>query len=85
MTLINTPGKTFAKPFKPIKAHAIVKLLESFDWNYVSVVHSDSEYGETGYESIRRAVQKSGKVCLTEPHVLHNQVRFNKILQTCKL
>ena len=58
-----------------LKAHAIVKLLESFDWNYVSVIHSDSEYGETGYESIRRAVSKSGKICLAEPIVLHNQVR----------
>ena len=41
----------------------------------MSVIHSDSEYGETGYESIRRAVSKSGKICLAEPIVLHNQVR----------
>jgi hypothetical protein len=61
---------------KLFQAHAIIKLLESFGWNYVSVIHSDSEYGETGYESIRRAAGKSGKICLAEPHVLHNQVQW---------
>ena len=60
-----------------------VKLLESFDWNYVSVIHSDSEYGETGFESVKRAVAKSGKICLTEPIVLHNQVRKDTNFSEC--
>jgi len=50
--------------------------LGQFNWNYASIVHSNSEYGETGYEAIKRAVANESKLCLTEPHVIHNQVTF---------
>ena len=54
------------------QAKAIVELLNTFDWNYVTIVHSDSDYGETGYQSIKRRVEETKKICLAEPITIYN-------------
>ena len=55
------------------QAQAIVKLLKRFQWSYASFVHSDSEYGTTGYQLVKQAVEKAGDLCLAEPITIYNR------------
>ena len=48
-------------------------LLKSFQWNYASFVHSDSEYGTTGYQLVKAAVEKTREICLADPITIYNQ------------
>ena len=55
------------------QAKAIVELLKRFKWNYVSFVHSDSEYGSTGYEMVKSVVKEGNEnVCLADPITIYN-------------
>ena len=54
------------------QANAIIELLHHFDWNYVSIVYSDSEYGETGFESIKKIIEKEQNICLGEAITIYN-------------
>ena len=54
------------------QAKAIVELLDSFNWTYASIVHSDSDYGITGYEALRRHVSKNRRLCLADPITIYN-------------
>ena len=54
------------------QANAIIELLNRFGWNYVSIVYSDSEYGETGFESIKKIIEKELNICLGESLTIYN-------------
>lgn len=55
------------------QARAIVELLNRFGWNYASFVHSDSEYGTTGYQLVKQAVEKNSQICLADPLTIYNK------------
>jgi hypothetical protein len=59
------------------QAKVIVELLRQFHWNYASFVHSDSEYGTTGYQLVKQAVEKSKEICLADPITIYNR-QFEK-------
>lgn len=62
------------------QANAIIELLNEFGWNYVSIVYSDSEYGETGFESIKKIIEKERDICLGESITIYNyHFRGNEI------
>ena len=70
--------ETFPNFFRTVpsdkhQAQAIVKLLKRFEWSYASFVHSDSEYGTTGYQLVKQAVEKAGDICLAEPITIYNR------------
>ncbi|XP_069690823.1 metabotropic glutamate receptor 6-like isoform X3 [Periplaneta americana] len=48
------------------QAHAMLEILRKFNWTYVSVVHSDNEYGTHGYETLR-SLAASYNVCFSAP------------------
>ncbi|XP_076239392.1 metabotropic glutamate receptor 4 [Calliopsis andreniformis] len=49
------------------QARAMLEILRRFEWSYVSVVYSDSEYGDHGYETLASlAVEYS--ICFSAPH-----------------
>ena len=55
------------------QARAIVALLKRFGWNYASFVHSDSEYGTTGYQLVKQAIEQTGEICLADPLTIYNE------------
>jgi len=65
------------------QANAIIELLNHFGWNYVSIVYSDSEYGETGYESIKKIIEDDKDICLGESITIYND--HFKGIQTLQL
>lgn len=68
------------------QARAIVELLKNFGWNYASFVHSDSEYGTTGYQLVKQAVEKSNEICLADPLTIYNKQfvmkDYKKVVET---
>ena len=54
----------------------VVRAARQFGWSYVSVVYSDSEYGDHGYDTL---VSLAGEynVCFSAPHRI-NQYRFTE-------
>ena len=73
----NFPNFFRTVPSDKHQAKAIVALLKRFQWNYASFVHSDSEYGTTGYQLVKWAVEKSGEICLADPITIYNK-QFGK-------
>ena len=54
------------------QAKAIVELLKTFKWSYASIVHSDSNYGITGYQSLARHINENNHICLADPITIYN-------------
>jgi len=54
------------------QARAIVGLLDAFGWSYASIVHSDSEYGLTGYRALADLVSEERGLCLADPFTIYN-------------
>ena len=56
------------------QAMAIVELLKTFDWTYASIVHSDSDYGNLGYQALKKLTgqEKGTNVCLADPITIYN-------------
>ena len=54
------------------QAKAIVELLKTFNWSYASIVHSDSDYGITGYQSLERHINENNHICLADPITIYN-------------
>ncbi|XP_034186753.2 metabotropic glutamate receptor 6 isoform X3 [Osmia lignaria lignaria] len=56
------------------QARAMLEILRQFEWSYVSVVYSDSEYGDHGYETL---VSLAGEysICFSAPQRI-SQDRF---------
>lgn len=48
------------------QAKAMVDVIRAFDWNFVSTVASDTEYGRSGIDSFKQAVnsQKDYRICI---------------------
>jgi hypothetical protein len=59
------------------QAKAIVELLVTFNWTYASIVHSDSDYGMTGYQSLAKHVSEQHSICLADPITIYNE-HFSK-------
>ncbi|XP_076162365.1 metabotropic glutamate receptor 4 [Ptiloglossa arizonensis] len=49
------------------QARAMLEILRRFEWTYASVIHSDSEYGDHGYETLA-SLANEYSVCFTDPH-----------------
>ncbi|XP_040581860.1 metabotropic glutamate receptor 3 [Lepeophtheirus salmonis] len=54
------------------QAKAIAELFVEFHWNYASIVHSNSEYGEMGYQAIKEQFDSKG-ICLSKALVIINK------------
>ncbi|XP_011501835.1 PREDICTED: metabotropic glutamate receptor 3-like [Ceratosolen solmsi marchali] len=48
------------------QAHAMLEILKQFEWTYVSIVYSDTEYGKHGYETLVSLANKYS-VCFSAP------------------
>ncbi|KAK8768022.1 hypothetical protein V5799_005198 [Amblyomma americanum] len=48
------------------QAHAILELLRAFHWTYVSVVYSDTDYGNKGYDKLQELAARYS-ICLSNP------------------
>ncbi|XP_043461432.1 metabotropic glutamate receptor 8-like isoform X2 [Leptopilina heterotoma] len=48
------------------QAHAMLEILKQFDWTYVSVVYSDTEYGIRGFETLVSLASKYS-ICFSAP------------------
>ncbi|CAK9832016.1 Metabotropic glutamate receptor [Anthophora retusa] len=49
------------------QARAMLEILRRFEWSYVSVVYTDSEYGDHGYEMLA-SLAGEYSVCFSAPH-----------------
>ncbi|XP_076640477.1 metabotropic glutamate receptor 6 [Colletes latitarsis] len=49
------------------QARAMLEILRRFEWSYASVIYSDSEYGDHGYETLA-SLAAEYSVCFTGPH-----------------
>ncbi|XP_076387481.1 metabotropic glutamate receptor 6 isoform X2 [Megachile rotundata] len=49
------------------QARAMLEILRRFEWSYVSVVYSDSEYGDHGYETLVSLADEYS-ICFSAPH-----------------
>jgi metabotropic X receptor len=59
-------------PSDTFQAKAMIEVTKDFGWNYVSVVHTETEYGTTGYEALVKLAAKEKKLCLADPLVIHD-------------
>ncbi|XP_066587920.1 metabotropic glutamate receptor 3-like isoform X1 [Prorops nasuta] len=48
------------------QAHAMLEILKQFEWTYVSVVYSDTEYGNHGYETLV-SLSSNYSICFSAP------------------
>nr|CAD7443783.1 unnamed protein product [Timema bartmani] len=48
------------------QAHAMLEILRRFNWTYVSVVYSDNEYGNHGFETLS-SLASNYSICFTAP------------------
>ncbi|XP_057342026.1 metabotropic glutamate receptor 3-like isoform X2 [Microplitis mediator] len=48
------------------QAHAMLEILKRFEWTYVSVVYSDTEYGNHGYETLV-SLANNYSICFSAP------------------
>ncbi|XP_076278520.1 metabotropic glutamate receptor 6 [Lasioglossum baleicum] len=49
------------------QARAMLEILRRFEWSYASIVYSDSEYGDHGYETLV-SLATEYSICFTAPH-----------------
>ena len=89
------PSDTFqAKVGKPLDQsqhilyplQAMIEVLIEFGWNYVSVVHTETDYGTTGYAEIKLNVENlknESILCLAEPLVIHDEDNnYDSVIET---
>ena len=50
----------------------MIEVIKEFGWNYVSVVHTETDYGTTGYEALVKHAAKEKNLCLADPLVIHD-------------
>ncbi|XP_076315691.1 metabotropic glutamate receptor 3-like [Tachypleus tridentatus] len=53
------------------QAHAILELLRRFKWTYVSIVYSNTDYGNKGYEKLQDLAPKYN-ICFSNPQTINN-------------
>ncbi|XP_021930539.1 metabotropic glutamate receptor 3-like isoform X2 [Zootermopsis nevadensis] len=54
------------------QAHAMLEILRKFNWTYVSVVYSDNEYGNHGFETLSSLAGKYN-VCFSAPQRVNKE------------
>ena len=59
-------------PSDTFQAKAMIEVIKEFGWNYVSVVHTETDYGTTGYEALVKHAAKENNLCLADPLVIHD-------------
>ena len=55
----------------------MIEVLVEFGWNYVSVVHTEGDYGSTGYEALLAHAKNDSRVCLADPLVIQVSSRVS--------
>ena len=64
----------------------MIEVLIEFGWNYVSVVHTETDYGTTGYAEIKLNVENlknESILCLAEPLVIHDEDdNYDSVIET---
>ncbi|XP_022250369.1 metabotropic glutamate receptor 3-like [Limulus polyphemus] len=53
------------------QAHAILELLRRFKWTYVSIVYSNTDYGNKGYEKLQDLAPKYN-ICFSNPQSINS-------------
>ncbi|XP_046477673.1 metabotropic glutamate receptor 6 isoform X1 [Neodiprion pinetum] len=54
------------------QAHAMLEILKDFGWTYVSIVYSDTEYGNHGYETLD-SLASNYSICFSAPHRINKE------------
>ncbi|XP_024946277.1 metabotropic glutamate receptor 4 isoform X2 [Cephus cinctus] len=54
------------------QAHAMLEILKQFEWTYVSVVYSDTEYGNHGYETLV-SLANNYSICFSAPQRIEKE------------
>ncbi|KAK2583346.1 hypothetical protein KPH14_009344 [Odynerus spinipes] len=54
------------------QAHAMLEILKKFEWTYVSVVYSDTEYGNHGYETLV-SLANDYSICFSAPQRINKE------------
>ncbi|XP_048022981.1 metabotropic glutamate receptor 7 isoform X3 [Megalobrama amblycephala] len=71
-------------PPDSFQAQAMVDIVKSMGWNYVSTVASEGSYGEKGVEAFMQISREAGGICIAQslkiPHD-HKQADFDKIIR----
>lgn len=52
------------------QAHAILEILKAFRWTYVSVVYSDTDYGNRGFEKLQELARQYN-ICFSNPQSIN--------------
>ncbi|XP_048505031.1 metabotropic glutamate receptor 6-like isoform X2 [Athalia rosae] len=67
------------------QAHAMLEILRQFKWTYVSIVYSDTEYGNHGYETLV-SLASNYSVCFSAPQRIDNEQYtdedYNNVIRT---
>ncbi|KAL2735883.1 metabotropic glutamate receptor 4 isoform X1 [Vespula squamosa] len=54
------------------QAHAMLEILKQFEWTYVSIVYSDTEYGNHGYETLT-SLASLYSICFSTPQRINKE------------
>lgn len=54
------------------QAQAMLDIVKHFKWRYVAVVYSDGNYGEKGFEELRRLFDKEDSHCIASAHKIRS-------------
>nr|XP_050866767.1 metabotropic glutamate receptor 2-like isoform X1 [Vespula vulgaris] len=54
------------------QAHAMLEILKQFEWTYVSIVYSDTEYGNHGYETLT-SLAYLYSICFSTPQRINKE------------
>ncbi|XP_075213701.1 metabotropic glutamate receptor 4-like [Lycorma delicatula] len=68
-------------PSDNIQAHAMLELLKKFNWTYVSIVHSDTEYGTYGYDKLKQHAPDYG-ICFATPLRVRSDEDYEKAINS---
>ncbi len=54
------------------QASAIIDIISTFNWTYITIVYSDGAYGRGGYEELVRLTSERG-ICIALAHAINNE------------
>ncbi|XP_043683576.1 metabotropic glutamate receptor 2-like isoform X2 [Vespula pensylvanica] len=63
------------------QAHAMLEILKQFEWTYVSIVYSDTEYGNHGYETLT-SLAYLYSICFSTPQRINKEHFTNEDYDT---
>ncbi|XP_018497554.1 metabotropic glutamate receptor 3 [Galendromus occidentalis] len=62
---------------------AIMEILKRFQWTYVSIVYSDTDYGNRGYEKLQEVAARYN-ICFSNPQSINaevNDTKYDTVIQ----